>query len=345
MWRALNSLLKGRLRRPARDYRLYIHTAKSQKNMALHPPQKTRAPRTSVPTVFRLKALHLLLAVAGLLTPTLSTPAFAATAAPQAPELMLAKAYRPGISVADYWVSEKYDGVRGYWDGEKLLTRGGERIAAPAWFTAGWPKVPLDGELWAGHGQFARAVSTVRQQSPDASAWRAMRFMVFDLPAQGGSFSERIPALNGVVSRIDQPWVQAVAQSKVASHAALQALLATTVKHGGEGLMLHRGASFYKGQRSDDLLKAKPHEDDEARVVAHVPGQGKYAGMVGALLVEIPGAGGKAGPRFKLGSGLSDELRQNPPPVGSTVTYRFRGLNDSGIPRFASFMRVRDDAL
>jgi DNA ligase-1 len=258
---------------------------------------------------------------------------------------MLAKVYRPGTSVLDYWVSEKYDGVRGYWDGEKLLTRGGERIAAPAWFTAGWPKVPLDGELWAGHGQFSRAVSTVRQQSPDAAAWRAMRFMVFDLPAQGGPFSERIPALNGVVSRIDQPWVHAVAQSKVANHAALQALLATTVKHGGEGLMLHRGASFYKGQRSDDLLKAKPHEDNEARVVAHLPGQGKYAGMVGALLVEIPGADGKAGQRFKLGSGLSDELRQNPPPVGSTVTYRFRGLNDSGIPRFASFMRVRDDAL
>ena len=302
--------------------------------------------------LFCLTALPLLLVAAGLLTPALPLVSAASAAAlsaspstPGAPPLMLAKNYHPGISLPDYWVSEKYDGVRGYWDGEKLLTRNGERIAAPAWFTAGWPKVPMDGELWAGHGQFARAVSTVRQQSPDAAAWRAMRFMVFDLPAQGGPFSERIPALNGVVSRIDQPWVQAVAQSKVASHTALRALLATTVKHGGEGLMLHRGASFYKGQRNDDLLKAKPHEDNEARVVAHLPGQGKYAGMVGALLVEIPGADGKTGQRFKLGSGLSDELRQNPPPVGSTVTYRFRGLNDSGIPRFASFMRVRDDAL
>ena len=302
--------------------------------------------RTSAPTAFfHLTALHLVLAIAGLLTPALPTPAFAAAAVPQAPQLMLAKAYHPGIALTDYWVSEKYDGVRGYWDGEKLLTRGGERIAAPAWFTAGWPKVPMDGELWTGHGQFTRALSTVRQQSPDPAAWRAMRFMVFDLPAQGGHFSERIPALNGVVTRIDQPWVQAVAQSKVSNHAALQALLTTSVKHGGEGLMLHRGSSLYKGQRSDDLLKAKPHEDDEARVVAHIPGQGKYAGMVGALLVEMPGTGGKAGLRFKLGSGLSDELRQNPPPVGSTVTYRFRGLNDSGIPRFASFMRVRDAAI
>jgi DNA ligase 1 len=222
---------------------------------------------------FRLKTLYWLLAVAGLLAPAL--PALPASAVAQPPPLMLAKVYHRGVSLQDYWVSEKFDGVRGYWDGEQLLTRGGERITAPAWFTAGWPKTPMDGELWAGRGQFARAVSAVRQQTPDEDAWRTMRFMVFDLPAQGGPFSERIPALNGVVSRIDQPWVQAVGQSKVASDAALQALLATTVKRGGEGLMLHRGASLYKDARNDDLLKVKTHEDTEARVVAHVPGKGK----------------------------------------------------------------------
>lgn len=307
-------------------------------------PYLRRTPSSSATaTPLRLTALYALLVFAGLLTPAL--PALAAPAATvDAPPLMLAKAYHPGVPLADYWVSEKYDGVRGYWDGEKLRTRGGERIAAPAWFTAGWPKVPMDGELWAGHGQFAKAVSTVRQQTPDDAAWRAMRFMVFDLPAQGGRFSERIPALGGLVSRIDQPWVQAVAQSKVASHAALQALLGKTVKSGGEGLMLHRGASLYRGLRSDDLLKVKTHEDSEARIVGHIPGKGKYAGVVGALLVEMPGQDGKAAQRFKLGTGLSDEQRRNPPPIGSTVTYRFRGLNDSGIPRFASFMRTREDA-
>jgi DNA ligase-1 len=306
----------------------------------------------SVPTAFfRLTALNLLLVAAGLLTPALPLLPPASAAAPlgasytsAAPPLMLARSYQPGMPLSDYWVSEKYDGVRGYWDGEKLLTRGGERIAAPAWFTANWPTVAMDGELWAGHGQFAKAVSTVRQQSPDDTAWRAMRFMVFDLPAQGARFSDRMPALGGLVSRIDQSWVQAVAQSKVASHPALQALLAKTVKSGGEGLMLHRGASLYKSGRSDDLLKFKTHEDTEARVVAHIPGKGKYDGVVGALLVEMPGQDGKAARRFKLGTGLSDEQRKNPPPVGSIVTYRFRGLNDSGIPRFASFLRTREDA-
>lgn len=257
--------------------------------------------------------------------------------------LMLANVYRPGIDLAAYWVSEKLDGVRGYWDGEKLLTRGGERIAVPAWFTAGWPKVPMDGELWAGRGQFAKAVSTVRQQTPDDAAWRAMRFMVFDLPTQGGPFTERIPALNGRVSQIDQPWVLAVAQFKVTNHSALQKLLLKTVKLGGEGLMLHRGASLYKAQRTDDLLKVKTHEDTEARVIAHIPGKGKYAGVLGALLVEMPGINGKPGQRFKLGTGFNEEQRQSPPAIGSTVTYRFRGLNNGGIPRFASFMRVRED--
>ena len=285
---------------------------------------------------------------------TLASSVFAASLLPAAapaqslppspaPSLMLANVYRDGTILADYWVSEKYDGVRGYWDGQALRTRGGERVAAPTWFTAGWPKEPMDGELWAGHGQFARAVSTVRQQTPNDAAWRTLRFMVFDLPAHGGTFTERIPALNGLVSRIDQLWVQAVPQSKVASPQALRSLLDKTVKNGGEGLMLHRGASLYKGLRSDDLLKLKTHEDSEAQVVAHLPGQGKHAGSLGALLVEIPAADGKPAQRFKLGTGFSDVQRQNPPAIGARVTYRFRGLNDSGIPRFASFMRVRED--
>jgi DNA ligase 1 len=267
----------------------------------------------------------------------------ATTTDPGPPPLMLANSYRPGMPLQDYWVSEKLDGVRGYWDGQQLLTRGGERIAAPAWFTANWPATPLDGELWAGRGQFAHAASTVRQQTPDDAAWRRIRFMVFDVPAHGGRFSERIPALNGIVSRIAQPWVQAVTQSRVPSHAALQALLDKTVKLGGEGLMLHRGASLYQALRNDDLLKLKTHDDAEARVLGHIAGQGKHAGRLGALWVEAPGMDGQPARRFKLGSGFSDTERQQPPPVGSWVTYRYRGLHDSGIPRFATFLRVRED--
>lgn len=295
-----------------------------------------------LPVNWRVSLLSLLLAAVGIA----SLPPALAQAAPSRPALMLANVYHPGVVLADYWVSEKYDGVRGFWDGEKLLTRGGERVAAPAWFTAGWPKTPMDGELWAGRGQFSKAVSTVRQQTPGPTTgadWRGMRFMVFDLPAQAGPFTERIAPLKQLVASIDQPWVVAVAQYRVTDHAALQAQLKKTVKLGGEGLMLHRGDALYKGLRNDDLLKLKMHEDAEARVIAHVAGKGKYAGQLGALLVEIPAADGRPALRFKLGTGFSDAQRQNPPAIGSLVTYRFRGLNDSGIPRFASFMRLRED--
>lgn len=269
-----------------------------------------------------------------------------AGAAPQAhaananaPALMLAKVYRPGVPLDGYWVSEKYDGVRGYWDGTQLLTRGGERVTPPGWFTAGWPSVPMDGELWAGRGAFSTAVSTVRQQLPKDAAWRQMLFMVFDLPSQVGSFDERLPVLLQTLDALQSaaPWVKPVAQTKVADHAALQALLLTTLQTGGEGVMLHRGASLYSAQRSDDLLKFKPYEDAEARVIALVPGQGKYLGLMGALLVETP-----QGQRFKLGTGFSDAQRRNPPQPGAWVTYRFRDVNPSGLPRFASFLRVQE---
>lgn len=274
---------------------------------------------------------RVLLVALGLL-PWLGTRAADASA----PALMLAKVYRDDITLADYWVSEKYDGVRGYWDGTQLLTRGGRRVAVPAWFTAGWPAQPLDGELWAGRGRFEHAQSAVGRDTPDDDAWRAMRYMVFDLPAHPGPFDERLAALNKLVGGLGIGWMQAVPQQKLADRAALLALLKKTVKSGGEGLMLHRGGSLYRGERSDDLLKLKPYDDAEAMVVAHLPGKGKYAGQLGALQVQTP-----TGLRFKLGTGFSDAQRREPPPIGSTVTYRYVGLNASGMPRFASFLRVR----
>ncbi len=256
----------------------------------------------------------------------------------QARPLMLANVYRPELPLADYWVSEKYDGVRAYWDGTQLWTRQGHRIQAPAWFTAGWPTQPLDGELWAGHGRFTAASSAAARDEPDDAAWRELRYMVFDLPAHPGRFDQRLPELQRLLAAHQALWLQAVPQHKLANETALQALLHQTVRAGGEGLMLHRGASLYRGERSDNLLKLKQHLDAEATVIGHVPGKGKYRGMLGALQVQTPN-----GLKFKLGSGLRDADRLSPPPVGSQVTYRYLGQHPDGAPRFASFVRVRVD--
>jgi len=198
---------------------------------------------------------------------------------------------------------------------------------------------PLDGELWVGRGQFASAVSIVRKKTPDDAAWRTLRFMVFDLPAHPGPYTERNEALKSLLAGLALPWLRAVEQFKVSDRAGLRVAFERVVANGGEGLMLHRAASLYQAGRSDDLLKLKPYEDAEAIVIAHLPGKGKHHGVLGALLVETPER-----LRFRIGTGFSDAQRRNPPAPGSWVTYRYIGLNEgSGIPRFASFMRVRED--
>jgi DNA ligase 1 len=269
----------------------------------------------------------------GVLATCLGTTALAAPR-----PVMLAEVYRQGMPLDGYWVSEKYDGVRGYWDGKRFWTRNGEPIVAPAWFTAPMPTTPMDGELWAGRGQFNLAVSTVRSQVPNNAAWHEMRFMVFDLPMQPGVFDARLAALRKLLPITAAPWVVPVAQQRASTHAELQALLDKTIKLGGEGLVLHQGSSLYRGERTADLLKFKPYDDADARVVGHVQGKGRNADRLGALLVETP-----EGQRFKLGGGLTDAQREDPPPIGAWVSYRYNGTNPSGLPRFARFLRVRGD--
>lgn len=286
------------------------------------------------PSLIALAVASPLAAVAAPLATARQAPATAP------PALLLARTYRSaaGLDLAAYWLSEKFDGVRGYWDGQRLRTRNGTPIAAPAWFTAGWPDIPLDGELWLGRGAFERTVATVRQAVPVEADWRRLRYQVFDLPAQPGPFTARLAVLAEVVAAIDRPWVTVVAQERLTADVDLDARLAAVVAGGGEGLVLHRGDAPYRPGRSDDLLKLKPHDDAEAKVVAHLPGRGRLQGRIGALLVQTP-----EGRRFRLGAGLSEAGRNDPPPPGAWVTYRYSGLTAAGMPRFPRFLRSRGD--
>lgn len=255
-----------------------------------------------------------------------------------APGLLLAKVYSDQEDLAQWWVSEKLDGVRAYWDGRQLISRQGNRFAAPAWFTAGFPDTPLDGELWMGRGTFDELSGTVRQQTPDDAQWRKVRYMVFDMPVPDLTFDERLACLTQLITEQGIDQLQLVKQYKVNNEQALMNDLEQVVARGGEGLMLHRGTSLYRAARSDDLLKLKTYEDAEAVVIAHLPGKGKYQGMMGALLVEMPDQR-----RFKIGTGFSDAQRADPPPIGSTITYKYFGKTSTQLPRFASFLRVRNE--
>ncbi len=264
------------------------------------------------------------------------SPYFPAAAAPL-PGLIHAGLYHADIDPAGYWVSEKLDGVRAVWDGQQLRFRSGRPIAAPAWFTRGFPARALDGELWLGRGQFERLSGIVRRDMPDAAEWHQVRYMLYELPEASGDFSERHAALLRLVKEAALPHLQALEQFRVADRQDLTRKFDSVVNDGGEGLMLHRADAPYHAGRSDDLLKMKPWDDAEAVVVAHEPGHGKYAGKLGALRVRLAD-----GRQLRIGSGLTDAQRADPPAVGSTITFRYRGQTGTGLPRFATFLRVRE---
>lgn len=255
-----------------------------------------------------------------------------------APDLALAEVYEEGVNLDDYWVSEKLDGVRAYWDGRQLISRGGHRIQAPADFVRGLPAQRLDGELWMGRGRFEETSGIARRLGADPDDWRDMRYLVFDLPGHRGRFETRLARLRVLLDQTGNPRVRLLEQRRIGDHATLMAELRRVVAAGGEGLMLRRDSAPYRGGRSNDLLKVKTHLDAEAVVIAHIPGKGKYTGMLGSLEVEDA-----QGRRFRVGSGLSDAERLSPPAVGSTITYRYRGRTERGIPRFATFVRVRSE--
>lgn len=254
-----------------------------------------------------------------------------------APAIALPTLWSDHLDPANYLVSEKYDGVRGVWDGETLRFRSGRIVAAPAWFTARLPRVALDGELWLARGHFDGLSGIVRKAQPVDAEWRDVRYMAFELPGADGSFAERAQRLREIAGRTAWAPFVAVDQRPVADRAALQRRLAATLAQGGEGLVLHRADAPYQAGRTDALMKLKPETDTEAVVIAHRAGQGRYEGQLGALEVRAPD-----GRRFLIGTGFSDAQRRDPPPLGSVVTYRYRDLTPSGLPRFASFLRVHD---
>ena len=254
------------------------------------------------------------------------------------PELMLAKHWSAALNPGDFLVSEKLDGVRAVWDGRILRFRSGRVMAAPGWFTAALPPTPLDGELWLGRGQFDRLSGIARRATPVDAEWRELRYKVFDLPGAAGTFAARTARATSLVGTSGMPsWLQAVEQTRGTDQVALQQQLRQLVGAGGEGVMLHRTDALWSAGRSDSLFKLKSLPDDEGRVIGHLPGKGRHTGRLGALLLVLP-----SGQQFALGTGFTDAQRESPPAIGAVVTYRYQERTPAGLPRFASYLRVRE---
>jgi DNA ligase-1 len=254
-----------------------------------------------------------------------------------APPLLLAHPWTNDVDLTGWWMSEKLDGVRAYWDGTRFLSRLGNPYHAPDWFAHGLPATPLDGELWGGRKKFQRTVSIARRQDR-SEQWRELMFVVFDAPSVDANLEDRLAFVRVLFEATNAPYASAHAHTRCQGVPHLRTELARVEALGGEGLMLRQPASRYEIGRSMTLLKVKSFRDDEARVVQHLPGAGRHTGRLGALLVETA-----SGTRFSIGTGLSDAERRDPPAIGSVVTFRYQELSDGGVPRFPSYVGVRHD--
>jgi DNA ligase-1 len=253
--------------------------------------------------------------------------------------VMLANKYieeKHGSTLAgEWWVSEKLDGLRAVWDGTKFMSRAGNLFFAPDEFVKDFPtNIVLDGELFCGRGNFDKASSLVRSYGGTYAQWNgSVTYQVFDAPLLTGPFEHRMKELKAVVSKMKHATF--VAQELLQGAAHLVEKLASIEADDGEGLMLRKKGSAYEFKRSNSLLKVKTMHDAEAVVTGHEEGKGKNKGKCGAMVCELP-----SGKKFKVGTGLTDVDRANPPPVGSTITFGYFEMTKAGVPRFPTFKRM-----
>ena len=102
--------------------------------------------------------------------------------------------------------------------------------------------------------------------------------------------------------------------------------------------MLRDLNSPYLSGRNNSLLKLKSYRDQEARVIGYKQGKGRLKGKIGSILVRT-----EDNLEFYIGSGLTDEQRSSPPKLGTVVTFKYSGVTQNGIPRFARLLRIRNE--
>lgn len=247
--------------------------------------------------------------------------------------LMLLEQYKD--QPIEGWVmSEKLDGVRGFWDGKQLLSRQGLPLSPPDYFVHGFPPFAIDGELFSERGKFEEISATVRSSNP--KGWYKLKLHVFDVPNAEGDLFARLSVLERYLQEHPTPYVQIIEQIPVKDKTHLNTFFSHIQQLGGEGVVVRNPNTPYIHGRSAQILKLKAVNDEECVVIAHHKGKGKYADKLGAITCENQRG------QFRIGSGFKEKDRENPPPIGSVITYKYRGLTNSGKPRFATYWRIRE---
>jgi DNA ligase-1 len=289
-------------------------------------------------------------------------------------QVQLAGTWDRKTDLTGWWISEKFDGARAYWDGKNFVSRQGNVFEAPEWFKEGLPSYPLDGELWLGFGRVAEGNGILNSKDPrKADRWKEMRFLVFDAPSLDKPFEERVAFIEKHHAEGRHPYTRPVQHVKAESNAQVMELLARVKAHEGEGLVARAPGSHYENRRSAQMLKIKTFFDAEAVVVGYkMPDKKNYYGPAAVRAVEL-GASGIRSLRARIlvgtlpgddqekalesaisvgavklgaefGITMQGKLRKKPPKPGTIVTFKYMELTpENKAPRHPTWIGVRED--
>lgn len=264
----------------------------------------------------------------------LFSPAFANPPTTLKPDLFLLTTYNKQ-EFTGWIMSEKYDGIRGFWDGKQLFSRGGQVINAPKWFTRHYPPFAIDGELWTKRNDFENISSIVRTQVPD-NRWHQITHQIFEVPNQSGGLLDRLTILQTYLSQHPTTPIHIIKQTSIKQKSEVKYFLHQVISQGGEGVVVRNPNTPYQTGRLKSALKVKPYFDTECLVIEILTGKGKYRDKMGSLLCTT-----NTKKQVKIGSGFTDRQRQNPPKIGDKITFKYYGFTKKGSFKYPVFLRIK----
>lgn len=236
-------------------------------------------------------------------------------------------------NIDGWYMSEKLDGIRAFYDGKHLLTKNGNIIHAPKTFTQNFPDFFLDGELWTKRNDFEHIQSIVLDKKPSAQ-WRNITYNIFESPFSKGDFAQRLQKVQTWFENHPNKNITIITQIVCQNKKHLDEYLEEIVARKGEGVIIKNPHLPYISKRNSNSLKVKKFYDTEGTVIGMNSNQN---GTMKSLRVKLPNQ-----VIFNLGGGFSKQQRLNPPKIGEVITFKYYGLTKRGKPKFASFLRIRD---
>lgn len=250
-------------------------------------------------------------------------------------DLQRGKNYKQHHTIKNWVMSEKLDGIRAYWNTKELLTRKGNKIYAPKWFIKSLPNFELDGELWTKRDDFENIQSIVMDKKP-SKKWKEITYNIFEVPNQKGDFFSRLELVQKYIEKGKLQYIKVIKQIKIKDKAHLEEFMNEIINKKGEGVIVKNPDLEYFQGRNSNILKVKKFSDMEGKVIGINISQ--KTGVLKSLKVKL-----ENGITFNLGTGFTKKQRENSFTVGTIVSFKYYGFTKNGKPKFASFLRVRED--